>query len=69
MDQYSNRPTLNAVFKSIAARYYYSSVLLGAVGVVLLALFKSVPPFFGWLLMAWFAIETVIKIMTKVSKK
>lgn len=69
MNKYSNRPTLRTALQSVAQRYYYSSVPLGVVGVVLLNVFSSVPPFFGWLLIAWFAVETVIKIALTFSRK
>ena len=43
-------------------------MLLGTLGLLYLTHFTSLPVFIGWILIAWFAVEAMIKITTKVSK-
>lgn len=59
---------IKKIVLSIERWLYFSSMLLGTLGLLYLTHFTSVPVFIGWILIAWFAVEAMIKITTKVSK-
>lgn len=60
---------LHAAATDIARRFYYSSVPVGIVGGLCLVLPSSLPAFVGWILVAVFAFEAVIKVVVYLSEK